>query len=87
MDATRMSIARVLELGVPISWREAAAVVFEGVSTAHDLDGRAMSRVAPATCLITRGGEVVFSDDASCRDPEAIAGLAADLLTGVRRPR
>ena len=81
MDVTRMSIARVLELGVPISWREAAAVVFEGVSTAHDPDGRAMSRVAPATCLITRGGEVVFSDDFSCRDPEDIAGLAADLLT------
>ena len=81
MDVTRMSIARVLELGVPISWREAAAVVFEGVSTAPDPDGRDVSGVAPATCLITRGGEVVFSDDASCRDPEAIAGLAADLLT------
>ena len=82
MDVTRMSIARVLELGVPISWREAAAVVFEGVSTAHDREGRATSRVAPDSCLITRGGEVVLSDDASCGDPEAIAGLAADLLTG-----
>jgi hypothetical protein len=81
MDVTRMSIARVLELGVPISWREAAAVVFEGASTAPDREGDAASRVAPATCLITRGGAVVVSDDASCRDPEAIAGLAADLLT------
>ena len=82
MDVTRMSIARVLELGVPISWREAAAVVFEGISTAHDREGRATSRIAPDSCLITRGGEVVLSDDASCGDPEAIAGLAADLLTG-----
>ena len=82
MDVTRMSIARVLELGVPISWREAAAVVYEGVSTGHDREGRATSRVAPDSCLITRGGEVVLSDDASCGDPETIARLAADLLTG-----
>ena len=49
MDVTRMSIARVLELGVPICWREAAAVVFESVDRAHDSDGRMLSRVAPTT--------------------------------------
>ena len=80
MDVTRMSIARVLELGVAISWQEAAAVVFEGVSKAHELEGSDRGRVAPATCLITRGGEVVLGDDAGRAHPEALAELAVDLL-------
>jgi hypothetical protein len=81
MDDTRISIARVLELGVPISWREAAAVLYEGVCRAQELGGTGMGPVAPGSCLITRGGEIVLGDDAVEAHSHAVAGLAADLLT------
>ena len=62
------------------SWREAAAVVFECVRKAQELEGSDMGRIAPASCLVTRGGEIVVS--AGRANPEAVAQLAADLLTG-----
>jgi hypothetical protein len=80
MDVTRLSLARVLELGVPISWREAGAVVFEGVYRAQQLAGPRPEPIAPDDCLITRGGEVLFVERAERAHPEAVAALATALL-------
>jgi hypothetical protein len=86
MDVTRLSLARVIELGVPISWREAGAVVFEGVYRAQQLAGPRLEPVAPDDCLITRGGEVVFAERADRAQPEAVAALAKILLQGCDDP-
>ena len=86
MDVTRLSIARVLELGVPVTWQEASAVVFESVDRAQQLGGSHTERVSPDCCLITRGGEVVLSEQAERTHPEVVAALAADLLRGCDEP-
>jgi hypothetical protein len=86
MDVTLLSLARVLELGVPISWREAGAVVFEGVYRAQQLDGPRPEPVDAEDCLITRGGEVVFAERAERAHPEAVAALASTLLRGCDDP-
>jgi hypothetical protein len=86
MDVTRLSLARVLELGVPISWREAGAVVFEGVYRAQQLEGSRPEPVSADDCLITRGGEVVFAEGAERAHPEAVAALAGALLQGCKDP-
>ena len=86
MDVTLLSLARVLELGVPISWREAGAVVFEAVYRAQQLDGPRPEPVDADDCLITRGGEVVFAERAERAHPEAVAALASALLQGCADP-
>jgi hypothetical protein len=86
MDVTRLSLARVLELGVPVSWREAAAVVFEAVYRAQHMAGPRPEPVAPDDCLITRGGEVVFAEHADRAHPEGVAALATTLLRGCDDP-
>lgn len=86
MDVTRLSLARVLELGVPISWREAGAVVFEAVYRAQQLGGPRPEPVDADDCLITRGGEVVFAERAERAHPEAVAALANALLQGCDDP-
>lgn len=86
MDVTRLSVARVLELEVPISWQEAGALVFESVAKAQELGGSDSARVEPAGCLVTRGGEVVLVDGAARAHPEAMADLAIDLLAACETP-
>jgi len=54
MDVTRMSIARVLELGVATSWQNATPRVFEGVSKAHGPVGTARRRGPPHAFALTR---------------------------------
>lgn len=86
MDVTRLSLARVLDLGVTISWREAAAVLVEAVDRAHQLGGTNPDPVTQASVLLTRGGEVVLTEQAERAHPEAVAGLVADLLRGCDDP-
>lgn len=86
MDVTRLSLARVLDLGVTISWREAAAVLVEAVDRAHQLGGTNPEPVPQQSVLLTRGGEVILTDQAERAHPEAVAGLVSDLLRGCDDP-
>lgn len=86
MDVTRLSLARVLDLGVTISWREAAAVLVEAVDRAQQLGGTNPEPVPQETVLLTRGGEVVLTEQAERAHPEAVAGLVSDLLRGCDDP-
>jgi hypothetical protein len=82
MNVTRLSLARILELRVPMTWRDAGAVLVEGVYRAQELGGTSLDPIAPDTVLVTRGGEVVLTGDAQRAHPEAVAALADDLLRG-----
>jgi hypothetical protein len=86
MDVTRLSLARVLELGIPITWREAGAVLVEAVDRARQLGGTGTAPVKPASVLLTRGGEVVLAEHAERAHPDAVAALAADLLRACADP-
>jgi hypothetical protein len=80
MDSTRISIARVIELGVQVSWREAAAIIHEAVSQTGPTKGARPSRVSSDACLLTRGGEVVLTGEAQKARPETVVRLLEDLL-------
>jgi hypothetical protein len=86
MDVTRLSLARILELGIPITWRDASAVLVEAVTRAQQLGGTIAEPVKPVGVLLTRGGEVVLTEQADRAHPEAVAALAADLLRACDDP-
>ena len=80
MDSTRISLARVLELGVRLSWREAAAIVYEAMARTGPTKGERPSNVATAACELSRGGDVVLLDEAARARPETVLRLLEDLL-------
>lgn len=80
MDSTRISLARVLELGVSMSWREAAAIVYEAMARTVPTKGARPSWVNPGDCLLTRGGDLQLTGDALRARPETILGLLDHLL-------
>ena len=86
MDSTRLSLARVLELGVRLSWREAAAIVYEAMARTGPTKGERPSHVASADCELTRGGEVVLLDEAARARPETVLRLLEDLLPACDSP-
>ena len=86
MDATRISIERVLELDVPVIWREAAAVLCEAVSAVRRAGGFSDERPRAASCLVTRGGEVVLADEMARARPETLVSLASNLLETCAEP-
>jgi hypothetical protein len=86
MDSTRISLARVLELGVRISWREVAAIVHEALVLTGPTKGARPNRVDPEECVITRGGEVTLVGAAARGRPETIVRLLEDLLPACESP-
>jgi hypothetical protein len=86
MDSTRISLARVLELGVPMSWHEAAAIVHEALVLTGPTKGTRPNRVGPDECVITRGGEVTLVGPAAKARPETIVRLLEDLLPACDTP-
>ena len=80
MDSIRISLARVLELGVRVSWREAAAIVHDAVALTGPIKGMRPTHVGPEACVLTRGGEVVLTGDAAKARPETVVRLLEDLL-------
>ncbi len=86
MDSTRISLARVLELGVRVSWREAAAIVHEAVALTGPTKGARPTHVGPDACLLTRGGDVVLTGDAAKARPETVVRLLEDLLAACDSP-
>ena len=86
MDATRVSLARVIELGIQIGWRAAASVLCEALSQARAAGGTSEERPPATACLLTRGGEVVLLGEAVRARPDAVVGLGADLLAACPDP-
>ena len=86
MDATRISIERVLELDVPVIWREAAAVVCEAVAAVRRAGGLSDERPRASSCVVTRGGEVVLADEMARTRPETLVVLASHLLETCAEP-
>lgn len=89
MDSTRIPLARVLELGVRITWREAVAIVLEGNAVAADRRARGLAhpRVDTLSCVVTRGGNVEFVDSAAEHDPNGMVALFKELLVDQDAPR
>lgn len=85
MDSTRISIARLLEADVPITWQDAVAVVQEVamVSDVNAAMNNSPSLVTPEACFLTTAGEIDLPDTAATEEPHAVA----DLLRLVLRSR
>ncbi len=77
MDVTRLSVARVLELGVPITWQEAAAIAFE--AAAHARPDALDTEVPLDAWMLTRGGELLV-DVTAVVPPAAIADMTRRML-------
>jgi len=80
MDTTRISLARALSLGVSMTWREAAAIVYEAMARTGPTKGVRPAEVDPDACLLTRGGDLVLEGDAARARPETVLGLLDYLL-------
>jgi hypothetical protein len=86
MDSTRISLARVIELGIRLNWREAAAILHEALILTGPTKGARPSRVGAESCVITRGGEVTLIGAAARARPETIVRLLEDLLPACDSP-
>ena len=81
MDATCISVQRLVALGVAVQWQQAGAVLIEAIKqTAWSGDP---SEVAAQSdeCLLTRGGAVVLLGDTARAAPAALVALLDDLLS------
>jgi len=88
MDSTRISIARLLEADVPLTWQEAVAVVQE-VAMVSDVEtamNGSPSLVTPASCFLTTAGDVELPETAAGETPGAVPGLLRTVLRGRAAP-
>jgi hypothetical protein len=85
-ESTRITLARVLELGVRVTWREAAAIVHEAIAASRGADRTGPARVTAESCLLTRGGEVMLTGSAVQARPEVVVRLLDDLLAACSEP-
>jgi hypothetical protein len=86
MESTRITVARALELGVRLSWREATAIVQEAIARAAPTEGVGPARVTIDDCVLTRGGDVMLTGTAAWARPEAVVPLLDDLLARCSDP-
>ena len=86
MESPRITLARALELGVHLSWREASAIVHEAVVATRATEGVGPARVTAESCVLTRGGDVVLVGTAAQARPEAVVRLLDDLLASCSNP-
>ena len=88
MDADRISIARLLAIGLPLTWQETVAVC-RAAAVVNDVDSAMNDRpplVSTDACFITRGGEVELPETADHESPEAVAHLLREMLEGREAP-
>ena len=88
MHATRISIARILESDVPLTWQEAVAVVQEVamVSDVNAAMNSSPSLVTPEACFLTTAGEVDLPETTADEAPDAVADLLRTVLSGRDAP-
>ncbi|MGD9904768.1 MAG: hypothetical protein AB7U83_14990 [Vicinamibacterales bacterium] len=80
MDGTRVTLARILELGVPLTWQDATALLIEAVRQGPANGAAVVVAVTPDSCVVTRGGEVALADGAASAGPDAVLELAGPLI-------
>jgi hypothetical protein len=87
MASHRISVRRVLELDVPLTWQEAVAVVHEVAiqSVINDTRGTP-SRIDADTCILTRRGDVELPQATGEPRPDAALQLLRELLAGRETP-
>jgi len=84
MDTTRISIARVLAMGVAVTWQEAVAVAHEA-AVRSDVDSAMNgqpSLVHCDACFITGEGDVELPETTGEASPDAVAALLRAMLGG-----
>ncbi len=88
MDANEISVARLLELAVPVSWQEAVSIASE-VSTERGAGptlGQPPFRVTPESCLLTWRGDIVLGHGPHPDETDADVQLLRALLVGREIP-
>jgi hypothetical protein len=88
MASHRISVRRVLELGVLVTWQEAVAVVHEVaiLSVVNASRNGVPSRVDADSCILTRRGDVALPQTTDQARPDAPLQLLRELLTGRDTP-
>jgi hypothetical protein len=88
MASHRISVRRVLELGVLVTWQEAVAVVHEVaiLSVVNASRNGEPSRIDADSCIITRRGDVELPQSTSEPRPDAPLQLLRELLAGRETP-
>ncbi|HUU33606.1 MAG TPA: hypothetical protein VMW48_06055, partial [Vicinamibacterales bacterium] len=88
MDTTRISIARVLALDVPLTWQDAVAVAQEAAMLS-DVNAAMNSRpslVSAESCFITRTGDLELPVTTDIESPDAVTALLREMLAGRDAP-
>ena len=88
MASHRISVRRVLELDVPLTWQEAVAVTHEAVivSLVNASRQGAPARIDVDSCFLTRRGDVELPHTAEREQPDAPWQLLRELLAGRETP-
>jgi hypothetical protein len=88
MASHRISVRRILELGVLVTWQEAVAVVHEVaiLSVVNASRNGVPSRVDADSCILTRRGDVELPQTTDQARPDAPLQLLRELLTGRETP-
>lgn len=88
MDTTRISLARVLALDVPLTWQDAVAVAQEAamLSDVHAAMNSRPSLVSAETCFITRTGDLELPVMTDVESPDAVSVLLREMLAGRDAP-
>lgn len=88
MEPARISIARVLALGIPLSWEDAIAIA-QGILLESDtalLMSGEQALVRPDTCFITATGDVSTPHTDPSAPPDGTVDLLRQLLAGRETP-
>lgn len=88
MDTTRISIAQLLALDVPLTWQDAVAVAQEAamLSDVHAAMNTRPSLVSPETCFISRTGDLELPETTEVESPDAVTLLLREMLAGRDAP-
>ncbi len=84
MASSEITVSRILELGVPLSWQECVAIASEVTSlrAAGPALGQPPSRIDAESCVLTQLGAVRLAHPAEAPQPDADLQLLRALLAG-----
>lgn len=88
MEPTRISIARVLALDVPLTWQDAVAVAQEAAMLSEvgaAMDDRP-ALVSPEACFVDASGHVDLPASADTEDPDRLLEFLRAMLAGREAP-
>ena len=88
MASSEITVARILELDVPVSWQECVAIAAEVATlrVAGPALGQPQPRIDAESCVLTRRGDVRLPHPAESSQPDADVQLLRALLAGREIP-